>query len=456
MIVLARATGTLALFLVSTFVLIVPYRNQLRFSYPVTIILSAAGCFIYTFSYHLVDFNVFHLGRLHIVASCFGILLMSVAVTYLTKNDLTIVLFSVFVLRNLTDSLMLAARFIHVFLLPELRMSEYVIPLLYALFCIAAAPGLLHFVEKDIKPNAIYLSARTRKIIWCIPFGFYCFFRLSANIDYMKEVIPWSLHTVLLPVSWFFCTMICHYVLLIMVRETAQATELREQLKYSELITEVQRREYTSLESNIKETRALRHDMRHHLLALDGYLNEPDIPSARNYLNSLLNSIDAVQLKPYCLNYAVNSLLNHYADKAAQNNIKVSITVNLHEELPIADTDFCTILGNLFENALEACMRSDVSNPFISLNMGYAGSSMLVLSVRNSYSGTIRMSEGNFLSSKRNEAGIGTASIRYMAEKHNGICRFHYDNNIFEASILLNPYLSGSTESGWDKDKAPV
>ena len=439
MISLARALCTLTLMCILFFVLVFPYRRQLRFSYRVTLFFALSLCLVYMLPYCFVNFNVHTMGVMRIINSCIGVFLLSAVLSYLTKSSFSIMIFSMFFIRNLTDSLMMAARFIHIFLIPQLPMSDYVTLLLYILFCLATAPWLLHFIEWDIKPNAIYISSKTRKLLWMIPFTLYLFFRIFADADYMQEVIIWAPRSIILPFVWFFGTMICHYVILMMIRETAQTTELKEQLKYSELMTKVQRREYTSLESNINATRKIKHDMRHHLIALDGYLKSSDIPAARNYLSSLLSSVDYVQLKPYCLNYAVNSLLNYYAEKAIQHDIKVTLSVNLCERLPIADTDFCTILGNLFENALEACLRPNVSNPFITLNIGYAGSNMLVLSVRNSYAGTIRVSDGSFLSSKRNEAGIGTASVKYMVEKHNGICRFLYHDNIFEVSILLNP-----------------
>lgn len=332
---------------------------------------------------------------------------------------------------------MMMSRFIHIFFLPEATPADAIVPLIYLSSLFLLAPLLLRFIVHDIKPNLNFFTPKAWRLLWAVPFTYYIFFRLFADADYIKEVSFWSFRSIILPFIWFFGTMISHYIILKMINETAQIATLKEQLKYSEMMTKIQIRESLALQNNIDTTIKLRHDMRHHFIALNGYMEPPDIPGAKNYLNTLVEALNSLELKPYCKNHVVNSLLNYYSERAVNQNIKVTISVKIHELFPIADTALCTILGNLFENALEACMRPNVPSPFISLNIGYAGSNMLVISIRNSFSGEVRMQDGFFISSKRNEIGIGTSSIKYMADQYDGICRFSHENNIFEVSVLL-------------------
>ena len=76
------------------------------------------------------------------------------------------------------------------------------------------------------------------------------------------------------------------------------------------------------------------------------------------------------------------------------------------------EIDFCTILGNLLSNAVEACQRQTQGTPSITINIGQAGESMIALSIQNTYSHLIRMKDGRFLSSKREDMGTGTTSVR--------------------------------------------
>ena len=103
------------------------------------------------------------------------------------------------------------------------------------------------------------------------------------------------------------------------------------------------------------------------------------------------------------------------------------------------DMDFCTILGNLLSNALEACLRQEGGTPAISVTINSVGQSMITLSIRNSYSHEIKEQDGQFISSKRDGIGIGTSSVRYLTEQYHGFLNFSYGNGIFEASVFLNP-----------------
>lgn len=64
---------------------------------------------------------------------------------------------------------------------------------------------------------------------------------------------------------------------------------------------------------------------------------------------------------------------------------------------------------------------------------------MIILSVRNTYTHTIRLQEDRFLSSKHGDVGIGTASVQYLTDRYHGVLKYRYGNGTFEASLLLNP-----------------
>ena len=85
------------------------------------------------------------------------------------------------------------------------------------------------------------------------------------------------------------------------------------------------------------------------------------------------------------------------------------------------------------------CAAAVEGTPSITINIGQAGESMIALSIQNTYSHLIRMKDGRFLSSKREDMGTGTTSVRYLVERYHGILKFDYSNGIFEASLLLNP-----------------
>ncbi len=104
------------------------------------------------------------------------------------------------------------------------------------------------------------------------------------------------------------------------------------------------------------------------------------------------------------------------------------------------DTELCIILGNLLENAVEACRRMESSDRFLDLELAMESDCLLVILVKNSYEGTVRRSpEGGFYSAKeKGRKGIGIASVLNITEKYHGVSRFTYENQVFQASLLLN------------------
>ena len=162
---------------------------------------------------------------------------------------------------------------------------------------------------------------------------------------------------------------------------------------------------------------------------------------ALEYINEYLGSFEALSTIQYCSNISSNAILNYYIHLARNQGIGVETSISLPEALPLPDTDFCTILGNLLSNAVEACERQTSGIPAIAINIGQAGKSMIALSIRNTYTHAIRLKDGRFLSSKREDLGTGTSSVRYLVERYHGILKFTYENGIFEASLLLNPLM---------------
>ena len=105
----------------------------------------------------------------------------------------------------------------------------------------------------------------------------------------------------------------------------------------------------------------------------------------------------------------------------------------------------CVILGNLLENAVEACARMHSPEKFIRLSFSMTSSTILVLVIENSFEGTIHRSGNSFLSTKAaRRKGIGISSVIQLTESYNGVHKFEYQDQVFKVSILLN----AKTEKG--------
>lgn len=95
----------------------------------------------------------------------------------------------------------------------------------------------------------------------------------------------------------------------------------------------------------------------------------------------------------YSNNPAADAILHYYASAAAQVNAAFDAVLLLPETLDFTDADLCILLGNLMENAVEACSRQHTGKRFIILK-GKTSSHQLRLVADNSFDGTIHKKTG--------------------------------------------------------------
>lgn len=98
--------------------------------------------------------------------------------------------------------------------------------------------------------------------------------------------------------------------------------------------------------------------------------------------------------------------------------------------------DLCTVLGNLLENALESIQRQEEGPRFIRVVCRLVNQQLL-LEVVNTNTTPVRRETAGFRSSKRDELGIGTLSVRMIAKQYGGITDFHFHDGQFFARVLL-------------------
>lgn len=310
---------------------------------------------------------------------------------------------------------------------------------------ILLVPVLYHFFKVCIRPAiASTKSMNIWNYLWIIPVSFFFLYRLGFNPYYTAIETGNKNSMLLFPLIWYPGMFFCQLYIFRLLSETSQNIVLREKLHTAELLTEMEKKQYSLLQDNIEGTRKARHDLRHHLLAMRGYAERRDYEGCLRYIEEFLKQTDSYALKQYCDNHAVNSIISYYENTAVSSGVAVSIEIRLPSLLTVPEVDFCTILGNLLSNAVEACLRQTEGERFIRMKLGMAGRSMVTLSVVNSYSGDIREENGIFLSSHHAGEGIGTMSVRHIADQYHGITRFRYEDGVFETSVLLNPEPSGA------------
>ncbi len=187
------------------------------------------------------------------------------------------------------------------------------------------------------------------------------------------------------------------------------------------------------------------HDSRHHIQTLEQLILSGNSNAAKAYLDDYKSQI-AKQEGYLTGSVAVDALLTAKSITCKNNGIELQLEQCPLNHLPISEIDFCAIVGNLLDNAMEGCMRIKPPNKskWISLTFSRVWN-MFTIRCENPATASAIVKHNNiFLTSKSQTSethGLGIPSIISIAEKADGFCSFEVQNNTF-ISIVTLPYPS--------------
>ena len=176
--------------------------------------------------------------------------------------------------------------------------------------------------------------------------------------------------------------------------------------------------------------------MRHHFHILQGFAAQENWVRLAAYLDEVQGGIPEGDLG-LCENATVDSVAGYFAMFFRERGVPVTFSLDLPPQLPVAESDVCSVLSNLLENAMEAGMGTAPERRRTNVQARIHSGHMVLLSVENAYDGEVREKDGILLSSKRPGEGGGLQSVRHTAEKNGGYSRFHYGDGIFTANVIL-------------------
>lgn len=270
-----------------------------------------------------------------------------------------------------------------------------------------------------------------------IPSLFLCFYILTLML-WQSNIISSTTRGVM-DIVISACALLNSWQMLALLTKTSEATRYAEQLQGIDRLLAQQENRALDLEKHATEIKQLQHDMRHHFAALRDMLQSEQYALAGQYLRQYEEESKAADTPvTYCEHYAVDAQIKRFCAQAAQAGIRTDIAAGMPTSVAIKDVDLSIILGNLWENAMEACQRMPRGDRFIHLRIKTTNESVMI-AMRNSYGGMIRKRQESFLSSKRKylSEGIGIGSIQAVAKKYDGMALFAYTPQVFESSVLL-------------------
>lgn len=193
-----------------------------------------------------------------------------------------------------------------------------------------------------------------------------------------------------------------------------------------------------------RQTRGWRHDYHNHIQTMKAYLTMGETERLGKYLDRLDEDLVTVDTVVKTGNVMIDAVLNSKLSLAKAKNIAVEAKAIVPAGLDISEIDLSLIIGNLMDNAMEACLRiREEEKRFIRLYIDVM-KGQLYIYVMNAVNGRPKKRRkeesrtAEYYSNKHSRAhGFGLMRIDRVVGRYKGYIDRQDEENVFATEILL-------------------
>lgn len=258
------------------------------------------------------------------------------------------------------------------------------------------------------------------------------------SIDYyvvIKNSMEESYENRLFYLLFFIISTIPIFLSLILVVKITENLNQKQNISMLELQNEMIVKAEKNVENAYKLWRSSIHDYKHKIILMKHWINENDIQSLKKFIDEEDKNISNQTFYIRTGNKVVDVIVNTKQKIAEDKEIKFSVNAIMPKVCVVSEMDLVCILGNLLDNAIEACDNQD--EKYINVVIKEV-KKMLFIKIVNSYD---KEFDSKMKTTKRDKIhhGIGIKSIQSIVEKYNGNYSFEkIDNKVIFSIMILN------------------
>ena len=194
---------------------------------------------------------------------------------------------------------------------------------------------------------------------------------------------------------------------------------------------------YQEVENMYKKMRGWRHDYRNHIQTMKVLAEKGDLEAIKEYLNKLDEDLATVDTVVKTGNAMADAILNSKISLAKSKGINVKVDAHVPVKLKMSELDLCVILGNLFDNAIEASLPLPENERLIRVYM-VMKNTQLYISFTNFTASKKQTKEANlFKTTKGDGHGFGLVRIDSIIEKLDGYLSRNSEDGAFTTEVLI-------------------
>ncbi len=194
---------------------------------------------------------------------------------------------------------------------------------------------------------------------------------------------------------------------------------------------------YAEVENMYRQIRGWRHDYRNHIQTMKAYAATGDLPAICEYLEKLDTDLSTVDTVLKTGNKMADAIINSKISLANGKHILVKADANIPVALTISEIDLCVIIGNLFDNAIEASLALPEDKRMIRVYMDMKNTQLYMSFTNFTAGGKLKKNGGIFKTTKGEGHGFGLVRIDDIVKRYGGYLSRNSEEGAFTTEILL-------------------
>lgn len=208
--------------------------------------------------------------------------------------------------------------------------------------------------------------------------------------------------------------------------------------KIARYLSDLMQKHSEEVENMYRQTRGWRHDLKTHIQTMKAHLALGEYDRLEEYLNELDEDLAAVDTIVKTGNVTIDALLNSKLSLAQAKGIRTEAKAIVPGRLPLSEVDLGIIVGNLMDNAVEACLRiKEEEKRFLRVYIDVL-KGQLYIYVMNSVEGKPGKRGKLYLTTKDSrDHGFGLARMDKVVNKYHGYLDRQSEEGVFATEVLL-------------------
>ena len=194
---------------------------------------------------------------------------------------------------------------------------------------------------------------------------------------------------------------------------------------------------YREVENMYRQIRGWRHDYRNHIQMMKVLAANGDMDALKAYLDELDTDLNTVDTVVKTGNPMADAILNSKISLACSRNIPTQVDAHIPVKLKMSELDLCCIIGNLFDNAMEASMALPEEKRMIRVYMDMKGTQLYISFTNFTAAKKLSKVGKGFKTSKGEGHGFGLVRIDDIVSRYNGYLSRNSEDGAFTTEILI-------------------